>query len=142
MSGQKYVNLLKSKLDLHTRVLSCEIFMHDGAPCHRSKVVKEFLEQKLIQMLEWPGNSLDLNPLKKLWNLMNNKVSEKHSSSLNALQTAIKEAWVRERFADYFCKLIKSMPRGQEEKQGLSQKILIVNVFLSFLCNLVMFLLR
>jgi len=63
MNGEKYVNLLKSKLELHMRVHNCDIFMHDGAPCHRSKVVKNFLEQKRIQRLEWPGNSPDLDPI-------------------------------------------------------------------------------
>ena len=90
MNGEKYVNLLKRKLELHMRVHHCKIFMHDGAPCHRSKVVKKFLEQKRIQMLEWSVNSPDLNPIENLRNLMKNKVSEKHTSSLDALQTAIK----------------------------------------------------
>ena len=55
MNGEKYVNLLKSRLKLHMADHDCQIFMHDGAPCYRSKVVKNFLQQKSIQMLEWPG---------------------------------------------------------------------------------------
>jgi len=46
MNGEKYVNLLKSKVELHMRVHNCDIFIHDGAPCHRSKVVKNFLQKK------------------------------------------------------------------------------------------------
>ena len=53
INGEKYVNLLKSELELPIRVHNCEIFMHDGAPCHQSKVVKKFLEQKCIQIFEW-----------------------------------------------------------------------------------------
>ena len=67
--------------------------MHDGALCHRSKMVKKFLEQKRIQMLEWPENNPDLNPIENLWNLMKNIVLEKHPSSLDALPTSIKEVW-------------------------------------------------
>ena len=63
INGEKYVKLLKIKLVLHIRVHNCEIFIHGGALCHRSKVVKKFLEQKRIQMLEYPGNSPDLNPI-------------------------------------------------------------------------------
>ena len=48
------------------RVYNCEIFTRDVTPCHRSKVVKKFLEQKRIEMLEWPGNSPDLNPIENL----------------------------------------------------------------------------
>ena len=48
INGEKYLNLLKSKLELHMTVHNCQIFMHDGTPCHRSKLVKKFLEQKSI----------------------------------------------------------------------------------------------
>ena len=43
MNGSKYVDLLKSKLLLHMSVRNTSIFMQDGAPCHRSKIVKKFL---------------------------------------------------------------------------------------------------
>jgi len=56
--------------------------------------VNNFLEQKRIQRLEWPGNSPDVNPTENLWNFIMKKVSEKHPSNLDALQTAIKEVWV------------------------------------------------
>ena len=52
INSEKYVNLLKRKLELHMKIHSCEIFMHDSAPYHRSKRVKKFLEQKRIRMLE------------------------------------------------------------------------------------------
>ena len=87
MNGEKYVNLHRSKLELHMRVHNCNIFMHDGAPCHQSKVVKNFLEQKRIRRLDRPGNNPDLNPIENLWNFVKKKVSEKHPSSLDALQT-------------------------------------------------------
>ena len=34
-------------------------------------------------MLEWPGSSPDVNPIKNLWCIMKNKVSEKHPTSLD-----------------------------------------------------------
>ena len=53
MNGKKYVDLLKDK---------SYIFMRDGAPCHRSKSVSKFLKEKKIKVLDWSGNSPDLNP--------------------------------------------------------------------------------
>ena len=86
------------------------IFMHDGAPCHRSKAVKEFLEQENVQVLDWPGNSPYLNPIENLWKLMKAKVAEKYPSKLNELQQVIKEVWVQELSSEYCYKLVSSMP--------------------------------
>ena len=47
MNGQKYVELLKDKLELHMNVHICNIFMQDGTPCHRSKIVSKFLKEKI-----------------------------------------------------------------------------------------------
>ena len=73
------------------RVHNCDIFLHDGAPCHRSKVMKNFLEQNRIQRLERPGNSPDLNPIENLRNFMKTKVSEKHPSSIDAFKQQLKK---------------------------------------------------
>ena len=43
INGEKYVKVLQEKLQLHMAVHQCDIFMYDGAPCHRSRVVKKFL---------------------------------------------------------------------------------------------------
>ena len=110
MNGTKYVALLRSKLQLHMSVHNCSIFMHDGAPCHRSKAVVEFLEQENVQVLDWPGHSPDLNPIENLWNLMKAKVAEKYPSNLNELQQVIKEVWVQELSSEYCYKLVSSMP--------------------------------
>ena len=66
-------------------------------------------------MLEWPGNSPDLNPIENLWSIIKNKVSEKHPASLGALPSAIKKVWVKEISSDYCCKLIESMPHRLQE---------------------------
>ena len=52
MNGSQYVKLLQEKLLLHIAVHQCSVFMHDGATCHRSKVVQSFLDQQRINMLE------------------------------------------------------------------------------------------
>ena len=38
----------------------------DGAPVHRSKVVKKWLKDNHMPELEWPGNSPDLNHIEML----------------------------------------------------------------------------
>jgi len=46
MNGKKYLELMK-KLELHMAVDNCRIFMHDGVPCHRAKIVTDLT---LIQL--------------------------------------------------------------------------------------------
>ena len=55
LNGEKYVKVLQEKLQLHTgmTVHQCDIFMHDGAPCHRSRVAKKFLGRKISD--KWTG---------------------------------------------------------------------------------------
>ena len=45
INGSRYVNLLQEKLQLRMAVHQCSVFMHDGTPCHQSKIVQSFLDQ-------------------------------------------------------------------------------------------------
>ena len=73
------------------------------------------MEQKDVQMLEWPRNSPDLNSIENSYSLMKKNVLEKYPSSLDALQAAITEFWEREISPNYCGKLIDNMPRCLQE---------------------------
>ena len=115
MNGPRYVKLLGEKLKIYMAVHNCTIFMQDGAPCHRSKVAKTFLGENRIKVLDWPGNSPDLNPIENLWTNMKNKVAEKHPSSAKDLVKVIKEVWVKEISQEFCRNLVHSMPRRLQE---------------------------
>ena len=73
---------------------NCSIFVHDGDPCHRSRAVKQFLEQKTVRELDWPGNSPNLNPIENLWNLISEscrKVSVKFKRTSTSNQRRLDE---------------------------------------------------
>ena len=92
-------------LEPHTEVQECTIFMHGGGPCHKSKVAKQFLESKHIQVLDWPENSHDLNPIKNSWRFLKKKVCKRPPSILSALYNTVKK------FGCETCYLIITVPQ-------------------------------
>jgi transposase len=45
-------------------------FLQDGTLSHASKRIKNFLKDKPCKVIDWLGNSPDLNPIKTAWNFM------------------------------------------------------------------------
>ncbi|KAG0713188.1 SMARCE1 [Chionoecetes opilio] len=88
----------------------CEVFMQDSAPAHRSKVVQKFLTDNNIPVLDWPGNSPDLNPIENAWNEMKKAIAKKRPTNINELKQALTKLWV-EMDLSYFTKLATSMPK-------------------------------
>jgi hypothetical protein len=50
--------------------------MEDGAPVHRNKVAKDWRENHDIEKIEWPAQSLELNP-KNVWKLLKDAVQKR-----------------------------------------------------------------
>ena len=75
MNGAKHAELLKDKLPTHIAIHQSLIFIYDGAPYHQSKIVKQFLIENHIKILDWPGNSPDFSLIENLWLKMKDLVS-------------------------------------------------------------------
>lgn len=43
------------------------IFMQDLAPPHNARTTRELLAGKKVRVLDWAGNSRDLNPIEHVW---------------------------------------------------------------------------
>jgi transposase len=93
MHGDRYIEILQSKLPLVMELHGCVTFMQDGTPCHTAKNTMTWFRSSHISVLEWPGNSPDINPIENMWEIMKHKVSAKNPSSLDELKRAIKEVW-------------------------------------------------
>ena len=86
------------------------VFQQDNAPCHKVRRVCAFFERSGVEVLDWPGQSPDLNPIEHLWEVLFRKVQNKKPSNLDALWQLLHEAWVAIP-ADTIQHLVHSMPR-------------------------------
>ncbi|ORD95314.1 TCB1 [Hepatospora eriocheir] len=78
MTASVYKQLLANNL----RQSACEmglkefILIQDNDPKHTSRLVSNWLDEKEIQVLDWPPQSPDLNPIEAVWALVKCKLAQ------------------------------------------------------------------
>ncbi|KAG2459777.1 TCB1 transposase, partial [Polypterus senegalus] len=86
-------NLLQIALDL--RLGRRFIFQQDNDPKHTAKISKEWLQDNSVNVLEWPSQSPDLNPIEHLWRDLKVAVHRRFPSNLMELERCCKEEWAK-----------------------------------------------
>jgi hypothetical protein len=66
MNGELYIKVLEEKLFPWMERLGATNFLQDSAPCHTSKKLMAHLKDKQISIMDWLGNSTDLNPIENV----------------------------------------------------------------------------
>ena len=103
-------NVLKEKVLLTLELHGAIYFQHDGAPVHTAKICKDWLKDNEVNVLTWPPQSPDLNPIENMWSFMKTELEEYDTRSIPKLQDAIKKLWCRDMKLEVFIKYANSMP--------------------------------
>lgn len=116
MTGAMYREILKNHMAPVLRRLGADfIFQQDNDPKHTSKVVKAYLTNAQFNVMNWPSQSPDLNPIENIWGHIKHKLQKRTigPSSLNDIFDFVKREW-EALGKDYLLDLIHSMPRRIE----------------------------
>jgi len=103
--------MLPSKIDLFGR--KDWIFQQDNDPKHTAGATKEWLQRKRIEVMEWPPQSPDLNPIENVWSIMHKNMGNKKPRNVSQLLKCVQRAW-NEVDVDYLKALVNSMPKRCE----------------------------
>jgi hypothetical protein len=91
------------------------IFQHDNDRKHTAGCTKAYLQDKGIEVLPWPAQSPDLNPIECVWDYLKVQIAKrkKRPTSIHELWEVVLEEWERIPL-DYIHNLYESMPKRVE----------------------------
>ena len=112
MNAELYEEILSHKmLPSATQLLGRRfIFQHDNDPKHTAKRIQAFLDRKRIDVLEWPPQSPDLNPIEHLWDEIEQHRPSEPPKNKDELKAQLQHTW--DNTAPEICaNLVESMQR-------------------------------
>ena len=77
------------------RLFDHTIFQQDGARYHTAHSVLSFLKDQGVEVMKWPPQSPDLNPIEAVWNMLNISIDKqmKGTHSYQELERVVQEEW-------------------------------------------------
>ena len=98
MNAQKYKQLLEENLMPSVESLeipSDYIFQQDYDPKYTAKYMKKWLSENNVNILQWPSQSLDLNPFGNSWWFLKIQIWKRAPANINNLKTICQEEYYK-----------------------------------------------
>ncbi|KAK3531126.1 hypothetical protein QTP70_012493 [Hemibagrus guttatus] len=114
MKKEQYIKILNNNIRQSAEKLGLGhqwTFQHNNDPKHTAKVVKKWLADKNINVLQWPSQNPDLNPIENLWRELKIRVMVRRPSNLKELELIAKDEWAN--IPVETCKKLKQVYQAQ-----------------------------
>ena len=95
MDGAFYIQILQDHLIRNARKQFGRRWrlLQDNDPKHKSRIVKKFLDEEVPEVIDWPSNSPDANPIENRWSVIKRRVEKRRPSNLNELNKFLHDEW-------------------------------------------------